>query len=250
MMKLQRMILVGVLIAAIPVFGASAITSVKATPTPTASPTPSPSTSVTETNTQRITNLKTKGTAEIERRITNLNQSLTGLAASTKLTASDKAALTSTVQAELVGLTALKSKLAADTTLAECVADVQSIFNDYRVYALLLPKVRMVTVTDRFTNVESELTALQPQLQTVVDTQKAGGRDTDSMQASLNDMQTKTAAAEGLTSGLVASLLALQPTDYDANHAVLITYRSTLGTALTDIQAANTDAKSVVAALK
>jgi hypothetical protein len=248
MIKLQRMIIVGALMAAIPVFGASAVSTVSKTPSVT--PRPTATTAPTETDAQKITNLQTKGTAEIQRRINNLNTSLTGLAASTKLSAGDKTALTAEVQAELTGLIALKSKLASDTTLAECVTDVQNIFNDYRVYALLLPKIRMITVTDRFTAVEAELTTLQPLLQTAIDTQNAAGKSTTAMQATLDDLHTKTAAAGALTSIVDAPLIALQPTDYDSNHAVLETYRTSLGTALADIQAASSDAKTLAAELK
>jgi chromosome segregation ATPase len=252
---IRRVFAVGALAAALPVAAAAAahggpVKAITATPTPTLSPQVTTPAVSSETTAVRISNLKTRGTAEITRRITNLTGTLTSLNASTKLTSSDKASLVSQVNTEITGLTSLKSKLAADTTLAECEADVQSIVSDYRVYALLLPKVRMVTVADRFTAVEAELATVQVTLQAAVDAQKAAGKDTATLQTSLDDMQTKITAAQNLTQSIVPELLALQPSDYNTDHTILEAYRMSMTTALADLQAAQADAKTVASVVQ
>src|SRR5690242_1308632 len=127
---LIRRALGAVCIAALP------LTVTAVTPTPAASA-------------QHLTNLQTRGAAEITRRLTSLQAALTKLAAATKLTDADKTTLTAQVNAEITSLTALKTKLAADPNLTTARTDVQSIVTDYRVYALMLPKARMTASADR-----------------------------------------------------------------------------------------------------
>jgi hypothetical protein len=235
-LTLVKSIAAAALLAALPVATVSAVTA-------THTPSPSPST-------DRLGALKSKGSTEIDRRLANLNAALTKLTASTKLTATDKATLIAQVQAEVAGLTALKAKLVADTDIATARADVASIVADYRVYVLMLPKARMVASADRFTVVEDKLTTLQGKLQAKVTTRKTAGQDVTALQAKLDDMTAKIADAKAKSASMVTQLLALQPTDYNSNHAVLVQYRASLKTAQTDLKAARDDAKFVADALK
>jgi len=234
---ITRSMLVAVLFTAIPLYSA----------TGTATPTPALSGAAQATH---LANLKTRGAAEIDRRLAALNTALTKLGASTKLGQSDKAALTAQVTAETTALTALKAKLAADTDLATARVDVQSIVTEYRVYVLMLPKARLVAATDHLVLVEGQLTDLQAKLKTKIDATTAAGKDTTAMTASLTDLSAKIAATKVISDGFVAKLLALQPTDYNADHTILETYRTSLVTARTDIKAARDDAVSIITALK
>jgi len=73
---------------------------------------------------------------------------------------------------------------------------------------------------------------------TVLDATTAAGKDTTAMTASLTDLSAKIAATKVISDGFVAKLLALQPTDYNADHTILETYRTSLVTARTDASAA------------
>jgi len=246
---IQQIGLAALLLAVLPVAAfAAATTGTVAAGTPQATPSATPAS--TETDAQRLANLKSRGAIEIERRINNLTAAQTDLSKSKFLTSSDEAALDTQLKNELSGLAMLKTHLAADTTLAEAQADVQGIVNDYRVYVLMLPTVRMTAVSDRFTQVEQNLTTLMPLLQTRITTAESAGKSIAALQTSLYDMQAKTAAATSLTSGLAAKLLTLQPTDYNSDHTILESYRTSLGAAYADVQAARTDAESIISGLK
>jgi chromosome segregation ATPase len=230
---LLRTAIAAVLLAAMPIT-ALAVTS----PTPAAAAA------------QRLTNLKTKGAAEIDRRVANLEAALAKFADSKNLTQSDIAELSKQIQTELTNLKALKAKLAAETDIAAARADVQSIVTDYRVYALVLPKTRLVASADRFTAAETKLTALHDQLETKAKAQTSSSYSLSAAEVKLQDMSAKITDAKAKSDSLVAKLLALQPTDYNANHTVLVAYRESLKTAQTDLKAARDDAKSVIDGLK
>jgi hypothetical protein len=225
----------GVMLTAVPLSTASALA------------TPAKTTTAEQT---RVAAIISAGDREISRRLTSLSGLASKINAATRLSASDKSTLSSEVSSEQSGLTALKTKLDAEVTLAGAKTDAQSIYGDYRVYALVVPKVQLVKVADDQQVVESKLTDLALKLQTRLSATKSSGKDVTSLQAQLTDMQTKTQAAAALSSSIEAKVIGLQPSDYNSNHAVLIGDRDQLQTAHADNQAAASDAKAIIAGLK
>jgi myosin heavy subunit len=259
--QLLRPALVALLISAWP-FSTGARTSHSTathTPTPAPAATPAitgatpPPPALTSLNAAaqatRLATLKTRGDAEIERRLANLKTAQDKIAGLSTLSSSDKQALTTLVKSDITNLTNLKTKLDSDTTLADARTDVQSIITDYRVYLLALPVTRLVEAIDRLTTVETKLTTLQAKLQGASDKAQTQGKDVTAVQKDIADMQTQLSAAQNATSGLTAKLLALQPADYNANHTVLLQYRQAVQTAVTAAKAARDDAKAAIDAL-
>ncbi|HSX08462.1 MAG TPA: hypothetical protein VLG11_06240 [Candidatus Saccharimonadales bacterium] len=204
----------------------------------------------TPTDAQRVQTIIAKGNQEITRRLTVLGTLSSKVAGAAKLTASDKAALTTEVANATAGLTQLKTKLDADTTIAAARADAQSIFDEYRVYALVAPKIALIRTADDQQSVDAKLTTLAGKLQTRLDSAKSAGKDVAALQAKLDDMKAKTTAAAGIASSVEQAVIGLQPSDYNSNHSVLSGYRAQLQTAHSDNQAAVADAKAIVAGLE
>ncbi len=207
-------------------------------------------TSLTATQQQRLQTIISKGDQEITRRLTTLNTLMGKINAATRLTASDKAALSNEVNTTISGLTSLKTTLDAETTLTAARTDVQSIYTEYRVYALVAPKIGLIKVADDQQVVESKLAALAQKLQARITVLQQAGKDVSSLQASLNDMTGKTTAAQAISSQIQSKVINLQPTDYNSDHALLSGDRDQLKTAHDDNQAAYSDAKTIVASLK
>jgi hypothetical protein len=205
---------------------------------------------LTATQQQHLQTIISKGDQEIARRLATLNTLTSKINAATKLSAGDKATLSSEVTSSTSGLTALKSQLDAETTLAAARTDAQSIYSEYRVYALVAPKVGLVKVADDQQAVEGKLTALAQQLQTRITAEQQAGKDVTTLQSQLSDMTTQTNAAQAISSSIESGVIGLQPTDYNSNHAVLTGDNTKLKTAHADNQAADTDAKNIVSALK
>jgi hypothetical protein len=196
-----------------------------------------------------LTNLQTRGAAEINRRLESLKAALTRINDTVKLSAADKEALTKQIQAEITSLAALNTKLAADADLATARTDVAKIVTDYRVYALVLPKARLMAVADHQTRILEKLVDLAATLEETIAAAKTDGQNPAAAEASLQSMATHIGAARTSLSG-INELVALQPADYNANPEVLMTYRQKLRDAQTNIKAARDDAKATIAALK
>lgn len=202
------------------------------------------------TDSQRVGVIITKGDQEITRRLTTLSTLSTKISSASHLTADDKTALAGEVSTETTNLTTLKTKLDAETTLAGARADAQSIFNGYRVYALVVPKIALIRTADGLQATEAKLTALAPKLQARISAAQANHKSVGDLQAKLSDMITQTATAQTTSTAVEAKVLPLQPSDYNSDHTLLSGYRNQLQTAHTANQTAIADAKAIVAALK
>jgi hypothetical protein len=87
-------------------------------------------------------------TAKIDKRLAALQQYDATLGRAAKLTADHKTALTKLVADQRAGLTALKTKVQGDTTPAALAADAKAMVDDYRVFLLTGPKVRLTAAID------------------------------------------------------------------------------------------------------
>ena len=199
---------------------------------------------------QDLATLKSKGTEEINRRITSLKEAIAKVNASSKLSSSDKTYLLSEDNTELTGLTTLETTLNSETQLSAARTDVQSIFSDYRVYALVLPKTWLVTVSDGEVNVAAQLTALSTKIQTKITTDKNAGKNVDALQTQLNSMIATVNSAQTTAAAVQAKVLNLQPSDYNSDHTILSGYKAQLQTVHTDNQTAYNDAKNIITSLK
>jgi biopolymer transport protein ExbD len=217
--------------------------------TPSSSPT---STSTTEQNNQatRLANIIAKGNQEIDRRLASLANLASVITAAKHITSGDKTSLTNELNTEVTGLTQLRAKLDAETTVAAAGTDAQSIFSEYRVYALVLPKVWLVRLADQQQDVEAKLVALAKKLQTRIDSEKAKGKDTASLQSMLDDLNAKVGVSQPISTAVEQKVLPLLPSDWNSDHTILSGDYAQLKTAHTDNQAAYQDATKIIAALK
>jgi hypothetical protein len=209
----------------------------------------SSSTTTATTNKARVQNIISKGDEEISRRLATLITLTSKVNSASKLTASDKTTLSNEVASTISGLTALKTKLDSETTLPAASSDAQSIYTEYRVYALVAPKVELIKVADDQQAVQSKLSSLAASLQSRISAEQTAGKNVATLQSELSDMTSKTAAASAISSNIESSVVNLEPTDYNSNHALLSGDNTQLKTAASDDLAAYSDAKSIVSAL-
>lgn len=205
---------------------------------------------VTTAQTQDLKNIIAKGDQEINRRLDTLNTLSGKINAATKISTSDKTYLVNEVTTEISGLTSLESQLNADTTLSAARTDAQSIYTEYRVYALVVPKVWLIKTSDDEQLTEGKLATLATKLQVKITADQTAGKDVTTEQSQLNDLNTQVSNAQAISSSIESKVLTLQPSDYDSDHTILSGDAAQLKTAHTDEETAFSDAKSIVTGLK
>jgi hypothetical protein len=198
----------------------------------------------------RLALIQQRAQVAIATRLSALHVALTAVNTNPSITASDKTTLTTTLNGDLTGLSTLGQKIQADTTASQALADYQTIFSGYRVFALALPKVRYAAACDDVTaGVLPRLNDANARLSALL----AGpdqSKDLPPVQAAMQDLATQLKNIATSTTGLSASVLALTPAEWNANHAILAGPRQTLEGVRADVHAARQDVITAVTAIK
>jgi hypothetical protein len=162
------------------------------------------------------------------------------------LTDAHRATLHSLIKQDIAGLVRLRVKVRGETMLSALRADATSMVNDYRVFLLVGPKVRLSFVGDTEDFAIDRLHKVHDTLAALVAKAKAAGKDTSTAEQELADMQTDLNKASADIDGQVTALLAIQPgPDGPGITAKVTAVRHALGAGRTDIRAAVTKAKQV-----
>ncbi|MEI6478329.1 MAG: hypothetical protein WCO52_05085 [bacterium] len=194
--------------------------------------------------------IQARGDANITARTTSLSGLKTKIAAAKRLSASQKASLTTEIEAQITGLTALKASLDADTTVETARTDFQKIFSQHFIYAFYVPRVNRIIAADEQVQAAAVLTTLTPKLQTYITTAKTAGTDVTSLQVKLDEMLAKTAEAKTLAQGVINTLTPLTAAGYPDNKSTVEASATSLRTARADLKTSRDDAHSIVTALR
>jgi len=161
-------------------------------------------------------------TARIDGRLAVLKVDQSEVHNATKLTDSHRSTLNGILDHDISGLTDLKTKVQSETTLEAIKADAQSMVNDYRVYILVGPQVRITIATDVETAAEATLEKAYTALSNAIDKAQGEGKDVTAAKAKLAEMRTDLDAAKSNVAGVADTLLAVKPgPDADAIHAAV-----------------------------
>jgi hypothetical protein len=202
-----------------------------------------------------VTALIAKGDTAITARIADLNKLNTRVQDMKNVSAAEKSAITTQVQTNITGLTALKAKLDADTVLATTRTDYDSIYGSFRIYALVIPQGYLLASADRITTIGQLMTDLGTKLQARIAADQAAGKNVSALTAAYTDLQAKIAAATAQVSVIKNGIMTLAPdqgnkTTAASNHAALVTARANVKSADTSFVAARADIKTILAGLK
>ena len=166
------------------------------------------------------------------------------------LTSDQKSTIAQDVTTNKNGLSALKTKLDAETTVDAARADVKNIYVQYRIYAVVLPRdygeIELFleqNMTTRMKNADATLSDL-------IAKDQAKGNDVTRLNSLKSDYDAKLADAttnENDAQDLIPSLV---PANYPGTDATLKAYRSDLKNARQDLQAAESDLDQMQTILK
>lgn len=197
---------------------------------------------------------KARGDKELDRRVTALTDVNTRVQAMQKVTDTFKQNLATAVQTQITAFNALKAKIDADTDATTLKADVQSITQSYRVYALVLPQVRIAAAADRGVTIATMMQGLGNKLAARIQAAATAGADTTALKAVLTDLGTKISDASTQAQAAVSVSASLTPDNGDttkmaSNNTALKTARTDLTTVQTDLKAGRQDITTIVKGL-
>ena len=202
-----------------------------------ASGTPAPaSTDALPNWAKTLPEIQAQAAAAISLRLSALQAAITKVQGESYL-GSDATTLVNDMQADITGLQALGTKIAADTTVSQAIADADLIFTEFRVYYVMLPVVRDVTTIDDIVNVD--LPALNKDITTLQGQENSANQPF--IGPLISGMQSEVQIATGATTGLVAQLLAYTPAEWDSNHRLFSTAETAIKTAERAVDYANAD---------
>jgi len=203
--------------------------------------------------TSDVSTIISKANTEINQRITSLNDLISRIGLMKKLSASQQDSLTSAVQNEINDLISLKTKINADTDKATAKTDYQSITKSYRVYALVLPQVRIMAASDKTLTIADSMNALGTKVQSRISALPA--TDTTEMNQLFSDFNAKVSDAISQANSAISEISALVPDQGEesvkqSNSKALKSARTKIKTANSDLVEARKDLKNIIEDLK
>jgi hypothetical protein len=227
----------GLVLAAPAAAWAGPLRPVSSTPT-TSSSTPTDASNQTTTGHRDLEILRAKCLAAIAVRLPALATARADVVGNGHVTDDHQAALVSDIDATAARLRTLADEIKADTDLATLRDHCRSIFEDNRVFALVLPRTRLMVGSDTATDAGHKLHDVAGKLGDAIDKAEAAGRDMHQAKADLDAMKAQIASGVAAAGTIPGAVLGLTPADWNANHDVLQPSRQQLRVARTDLKVA------------
>ncbi len=203
----------------------------------------------------RLEKGKSHANQEIDRRISALNALNTRINGLVRVSASEKARISSSIQSQVSALTSLKTKVSADADIDALKTDIKSITASYRIFMLVIPQGRIAATVDVINTTSDLITNVGVKLQTRITAAANAGKDVTEMNSLLADMKAKSADAKVQAAAALALTSNLKADNGDeaiikANNEAFASARAKIKLAHTDLQNARQDARKIVNILK
>jgi hypothetical protein len=176
--------------------------------------------------------------AAIDVRLPALSAAGAAVTANQHITDDHQAALTSDIDETAARLRTLTDAIKTDADLAALRDHCRSIFEDNRVFALVLPRTRLVVGADTATDAGAKLREVAAKLAGAIDRAEAAGQDVTQAKVDLEAMKAQTASGGAAAGTVPGAVLGLTPADWNADHEVLTPARQSLRVARADLKVA------------
>jgi hypothetical protein len=193
---------------------------------------------------------KARAELEIDRRTAILYSLIPKIDSSKKTSLGQKSQLDSEVSTEIANLSSLKKRVTSQTNFQAVVSDINILSDYYKNYAIVVPKVLIVTIADKinvmgdtFTNIADKLAQKTEQLEKLK-------KDVASVQKTLGHMLYVLGDAVNKAEIALISVLPLSPQDYPKNEPVLSDAKSKIKTSSQNLKSAVKDARTSLNLLK
>jgi hypothetical protein len=196
---------------------------------------------------------RTRAETAINVRITAVDAALTTVQQTGWFAGSDQGSLENILTGDLngngqaPGLNALLTTIKNETDPTKFKAEVQSIFSDYRIYALALPQVHLVRANDRLSvDTLPTLEQLSGDLKTAIAQEAKEGKNVTAAQEAVSNMDAQINTIEQKTTGTSAGLLAITPAGWNADHGVVLPFREDVKAAVAAARQARQDGQTAL----
>ena len=215
---------------------------------PTTSITKSANPTTTNTASKLVT-LKQKAEKEIDRRVTSMNDLITKINTTNKLSQAQKDSFDVTLQTNISNLTTLRAKIDADTNIDTLRVDVKAIIEQYRIFAILEPQIRLLKSSDIIDASIVKMNSIASKINIKILQLQSKGKNVTSLEMTYSDLLVKLADAKVQSDGVNNSVISLTPSSYPATNQFKQA-RSDLKQANLDLKGAREDIKSIMNAFK
>lgn len=195
------------------------------------------------------------GDARIAQRLTSLktlNGKVTNQLNAGHISSAQAGSLQSDVTTNQNGLNQLKSKLDAETDISAARQDVRTIYTQFRIYLVVLPRDYNITWLDVLQNVDGKLRAVQPKIESAID--HAPASEQGQLNTLYSDLKAQLQEAESQIDAAQGQIATLTPANFDNARSVYTTawtdFRSDTKTAHADIHSAASDLHQIAHILK
>lgn len=199
----------------------------------------------------KIDLVKKKATLEIEVRIKVLNALKNRINNNKHLAAADKTSLIADIDTNISGLNTLKAKIEADTDIEVLRTDRQSIYTNFRIFAVVIPRTRGQIAAYEMEFAASRIDQVLVKIQTRIDQAKAAGKDVTGLNNLMTDAKNKLADAKAKYQDAINQFKQATASNYpDGAKGFLEAGRNDLKTGKESLKAVREDISKMVSTLK
>ena len=193
-----------------------------------------------------IERIRARALEAIEKRLTTIDELEVAIARSETIHPGHAGQLQGELRGSAAGLESLAGKIRAADDFDTLRALVPKIFEDYRIYAIVAPKVHLVLASDAAGAVADRLTAAGSSLGDVLDRLEAHGLDMAEARVLLAEMQRLTLSGGDWAASVPPMVLGLTPADYPGSNETLREAQAVAKSAGTDLRSAGNNAHEIV----
>ena len=207
-------------------------------PRPPVSTSPTAITPPSDSTRRDLEAVRARCLAAIDVRLPALAAARTALSDNEHVTDNHRSALVANLDETAGRLRDLAVLIKADADLAALRDHCRSVFEDNRVFALVLPRVRIVAGADTATDVAATLHDITGKLADAITRAEAAGQDVRQAKIDLDMMKAGIASGAAAAGTVPGAVLGLTPADWNADHEVLTPARQSLREARADLKVA------------
>lgn len=146
----------------------------------------------------------------------------TEINANTNLSDSQKSSLKAMIETNISGLNNLLAKIQSDTDEATLKADSDKIYTDFRIYAVFIPKVKLLVNVYTQANHSAQVSDLLVRVQAKINSFSAAGADMSKNQIALDAAKSTLTQVDTKASTFTDKASSLKPSDYPTTSATVI----------------------------